>query len=561
MARHGSESYFVIGEGLLGESARRARAHARGRGRGGRAAVPLLPDGAERRRTSSSATRPRKKIGDAMAAGGGGASQIPAGFTYLGQFVDHDLTFDKTNVMLGENVSPAELLQARSPSLDLDSLYGAGPDGPRVGEVLRGRRPPPEDGQDRRGGRARRPRTGFDLPRGAGSTAKAKRKAIIPDPRNDENLAVAQTHLAMIRFHNRVVDTLPASVPPAQRFAKARELVTRHYQWMLRTDFLPRICAPGVVNNVFTNGRKAFEVGVDPDRRADDADRVLRRGVPARPLDDPAGVQLEQDLRRRVRHARLAVRRSPGTAATSAAASGCRATGSPTSGGSTTSARQAGPTSWCPRRSSTARCGSTRSSPTRSRSCPGFDSGARGEPRVPQPHAGEDGPARHRPADGDVPARARASRSTKLTKPQIRDGNNGANLDGLTQAQRATLFLQDTPLWFYILREAELNGGKLEGRRRAHRRRDVPPGDGGKPDLDRARPGVAPVARPERQHVPHGRPAAVRLPRGRRRCSPRSEAEQHAVDNRRPGRLVGDVFRAGGGLVPRPAEDFVDALA
>ena len=49
---------------------------------------------------------------------------------------------------------------------------------------------------------------GFDLPRGAGSTVAAKRKAIIPDPRNDENLAVAQTHLAMIRFHNRVVDTL-----------------------------------------------------------------------------------------------------------------------------------------------------------------------------------------------------------------------------------------------------------------------------------------------------------------------------------------------------------------
>ena len=45
---------------------------------------------------------------------------------------------------------------------------------------------------------------GFDLPRGAGATAAAKRKAIIPDPRNDENLAVAQTHCAMIRFHNRV---------------------------------------------------------------------------------------------------------------------------------------------------------------------------------------------------------------------------------------------------------------------------------------------------------------------------------------------------------------------
>jgi hypothetical protein len=51
---------------------------------------------------------------------------------------------------------------------------------------------------------------------------------------------------------------------------------------------------------------------------------------------------------------------------------------------------------------------------------------------------------------------------TTLTRAQIRDGNNGVNLDGLTQPQRAAL-LKDTPLWFYILREAELNGGRLKG--------------------------------------------------------------------------------------------------
>ena len=125
-------------------------------------------------------------------------------------------------------------------------------------------------------------KNGFDLPRGAGNTVAKKRKAIIPDPRNDENLAVAQTHLALIRFHNRVVDRLPASVPPAQRFAQARELVTKHYQWMIRTDYLPRICAPGVVNDVFDNGRKAFEVGAHAHRRPDHADRVLGGRLPAR---------------------------------------------------------------------------------------------------------------------------------------------------------------------------------------------------------------------------------------------------------------------------------------
>src|SRR3954466_12732228 len=198
-----------------------------------------------------------------MAAGGGGTSQIPSGFPYLGQFLDHDLTFDKTNVMLGVNVSPALLLQARSPSLDLDSLYGAGPLDPdsakfyeadglhlKVGDT-------DAVGQDAA-------KQGFDLPRGAGATIEEQRKAVIPDPRNDENLAVAQTHLAMIRFHNRVVDSLPAAVPPAQRFAQARELVTKHYQWMIRTDFLPRICAHGPLNDVFANGRKVFEVGAPP---------------------------------------------------------------------------------------------------------------------------------------------------------------------------------------------------------------------------------------------------------------------------------------------------------
>ena len=45
---------------------------------------------------------------------------------------------------------------------------------------------------------------------------------------------------------------------------RARKIVTRHYQWMIKTDFLPRICDPDVVNDVFTNGRKAFEVGVPP---------------------------------------------------------------------------------------------------------------------------------------------------------------------------------------------------------------------------------------------------------------------------------------------------------
>ena len=208
MERHGSETYFVVGEGLLGESVggREPRLAAT-------AAAPAFrfsrmgPKGT----AGSWARRNRKKIGSPMAAGGGRPSQIPAGFTYLGQFTDHDLTFDKTNVMLGENVSPAAApagaLAEPRPRLPLRRR----PRRSRVGEVLRGRRPSPEGGKDGRG--RRRPGPGRLRPparRGHHATRRSARRSS-PIPGNDENLAVAQTHLAFIRFHNRVVDTLPAS--------------------------------------------------------------------------------------------------------------------------------------------------------------------------------------------------------------------------------------------------------------------------------------------------------------------------------------------------------------
>ena len=219
MEHHGSESYFIIGEGLLGEAVG-------GRERTLAAALEaetppfrftrMGPRGGINKQVGDPI---RKKIAEAMVAATRTASRIPAGFTYLGQFVDHDLTFDKTSVMLGENVSPAQLLQARSPSLDLDSLYGAGPNDPASEKFYEA------DGVHLKMGKTDAiggipAKEGFDLPRGAGSTLARQRKAIIPDPRNDENLAVAQLHLAFIRFHNRVVDTLPSSVPLGQRFAR-----------------------------------------------------------------------------------------------------------------------------------------------------------------------------------------------------------------------------------------------------------------------------------------------------------------------------------------------------
>ena len=201
------------------------------------------------------------------AAAPDGDSHIPSGFTYLGQFVDHDLTRDVTDRPFNTPVTtPDQLRQARSPALDLDSVYGGGPSHPddRVFYAPDGVRltlgrtqestPPPI---------ANMALDGFDLPRKGAATADPleARMAQIPDPRNDENLAVGQTHLAFMRFHNRVCDRLAESTPSALLFEKARELVVKHYQWMLRTDFLPRIVDHAIVDDVFTNGRRVFEVG------------------------------------------------------------------------------------------------------------------------------------------------------------------------------------------------------------------------------------------------------------------------------------------------------------
>jgi heme peroxidase len=267
MSQHGRDSFFVVGEGVLefdenGEPATRQ---------------PLTVE--ELRRFRFSRLGPvgeptdeatRAALAAAITANVGQPDSadpsVPAGFTYLGQFVDHDLTMDRTAAQLGEDVNLEDLMQGRSPALDLDSVYGRGP-ADRNDRVFYA-----EDGVTLKVGttspttfpdeRVNVEMEGFDLPRfgGTGGTHADRRRPLIPDVRNDENLAIAQTHLAFIRFHNRVVEELSMKGITGHRlFAAARELVVRHYQWMLRTDFLPRIVDPGIVTDVFTNGRRFFE--------------------------------------------------------------------------------------------------------------------------------------------------------------------------------------------------------------------------------------------------------------------------------------------------------------
>jgi hypothetical protein len=466
MDRHGSESYWVEDEGLLTESVE-GRDVVETDIAGLEAAPPFRfsrmgPSGANRQLGEST----RKKVANEMAAGGGGDSQIPAGFTYLGQFIDHDLTMDKTKLLLREQRSPAQLQQGRSPALDLDSLYGAGPQDPGSAKFYEA------DGIHLKMGKTKAAggfpgKDGFDLPRGAGNTAATRRLAIIPDLRNDENLAVAQTHLAMIRFHNRVADSLPASVPQAQRFTKARELVTKHYQWMIRSDYLPRICAPVVLNNVFSQGRKAFEVGVPANQ------------MPTMPIEfSIAAFRLGHSMIRSSYHWNKAF--DPGALSYlfDFSASGGQLGGATRLAADWTADfrrlydfNEAGKPDLAvsegkfnrARRIDTALVNPLKNLPS--------------ETFAGSPGLGFDDPKRNlafrnltrarmvRLATGQQMAtflKAKGVTLTKLTKTQVRDGSNGADLSMLTATQ-LDAFLKDTPLWFYILREAELNNGKLKG--------------------------------------------------------------------------------------------------
>ena len=171
-------------------------------------------------------------------------SGISAGYTYFGQFMDHDITFDPVSVLQGRN-DPNALVDFRTPALDLDCLYGRGPaDQPYMYEP---------DGKTFRLGRVltqgfHAPATARDLPRFAGNPPDDDRpaRALIGDKRNDENVIVSQLQGLFLRFHNRVVRENDGI-----SFEDAQRIVRWHYQWAIVHDFLPTIVGRATMNKIW----------------------------------------------------------------------------------------------------------------------------------------------------------------------------------------------------------------------------------------------------------------------------------------------------------------------
>jgi hypothetical protein len=168
-----------------------------------------------------------------------------AGFTFIGQFIDHDITFDNTP-LAQQLADPDARVNFRSPRYDLDSVYGRGP----VSE------PQYYDPADRDKLLVTTNVNGVE------DMARDGNRAIIPEPRNDENLIIVQLHKGVAQFHNRIVDYARSQgIRPEWVFETARRLTRWHYQWAVIHDFLPRFIGDELVG---TNGAVYKEVAGKP---------------------------------------------------------------------------------------------------------------------------------------------------------------------------------------------------------------------------------------------------------------------------------------------------------
>lgn len=211
-----------------------------------------------------------ERLGEIMAMTGsdkGTTESIPAGYTYFGQFIDHDITLnDLTPVELAHNdivdefqpMLPSQVttivVNLRRPALDLDSVFGDGPDGDAAefyGDGFRlkmGKNPqvPKQFGVT--------PPDASDLDRDILRTVDGA--PVIGDGRNDENLIVAQLHVGFMRFYNAVIEKLqrpPESLAGDALLEKAFRLARWHYQWLVINDYLTTIAMPTVVREVLDN--------------------------------------------------------------------------------------------------------------------------------------------------------------------------------------------------------------------------------------------------------------------------------------------------------------------
>jgi hypothetical protein len=162
-----------------------------------------------------------------------------AGWPIFGQFVAHDITADRS--LLQSHTNTAQLRNARSPRLNLECLYGDGP----TGHPFLYQRDDPAKcllGLD-----------GADLQRNVEGIA------LIGDPRNDSHMLISQLHLAMLKAHNSFVDEARlAGVTNDSVFDEAARQLRWTYQWIVLNEFLPALVGPTLADQILREGPQWF---------------------------------------------------------------------------------------------------------------------------------------------------------------------------------------------------------------------------------------------------------------------------------------------------------------
>ena len=153
-----------------------------------------------------------------------GGPSSPAGYTYLGQLLSHDMNLDETSA-LGETVpDPSSLPNSNTPFLDLDTLYNF-----KQGNSGQPSLPSPD---------GKFPVNGRDFVR------QANGEADIMDLRNDEHRIISQLTVAFMTLHNMFVDACTSGKNAAQVrrcFLKARQETIQVWQSVILTDLLPNL--------------------------------------------------------------------------------------------------------------------------------------------------------------------------------------------------------------------------------------------------------------------------------------------------------------------------------
>jgi Animal haem peroxidase len=191
--------------------------------------------------------------------GGAPDASVAAGWPFFGQFIAHDITADRSP--LGHRAHPEQIRNFRTPRANLEGVYGAGP----VGS------PYLYDGDDP--AKLLLAPGSHDVPRNQQDIA------LVGDPRNDLHLFMNQMQVGFIRLHNRLVDRLrDDGVPEGDLFEEARRAATWHYQWVILREFLPTLVGSELTDRVLDFGADLYRPGDDPYIPFEFADAAYRYG-------------------------------------------------------------------------------------------------------------------------------------------------------------------------------------------------------------------------------------------------------------------------------------------